>query len=165
MMPQTFKTPEEARNDLLEKTKAWRASFTALAGSKTKEMKEMATTLAGVADSMAAQQSFVFSAQGQQEVEIQSLVSGMDLVARTSDTISSQMTKETEEREKLEKLVMAMEKTVDANERRSRNNLTTSQRMQLDRSQTWIIVRNVRMDVRPETYPDTLWAFEKVTIP
>ncbi len=162
-MPQTFKTPEEARNDLLEKTRSWRASFTALAGSKTKEMKEMATTLTGVVDSMAAQQSFVFTAQAQQEGEIQSLVSGMDLIARTNDTISEQMTKETEEREKLEKIVRNMEKTVDANERRSRTNLTTSQRMQLDRSQTSIIVRNVRQDVRPETYPDTLRAFEKVT--
>ena len=53
-------------------------------------------------------------------------------------------------------------KKVDDNTRRIRENLTTFQCLQLERSQTSIIVRNVKQDVREETYQHMEAAFGKV---
>ena len=48
-------------------------------------------------------------------------------------------------------------------ERRGRSNLTTIQRIQLERAHSSIIVRNLKADTRNETYDDMKRDFEKVT--
>ena len=66
-----FKDLDEARLDLLEKSKQWRASFTVLQASKTSDMKELASTLTGMADTMAGHQSFILTHQKETEEMVQ----------------------------------------------------------------------------------------------
>lgn len=63
----------------------------------------------------------------------------------------------------MEKKLEVTTKTSNNAERVGQKNLTTIQRMQLERAQTGIIVRNLKADVKNETYEDLERCFQKIT--
>ena len=87
----------------------------------------------------------------------------MDIATKTSNILNQQMTEEKELTRPIEKNELATRKLAKEAARRSKTCLTTIQRIQLQRSQTSTIVRNVRSDVAgQETYTETERAFNKV---
>ena len=157
-----YKDLDEARLDLLEKSKQWRASFTALQGNKAVGVKEMATTVSGMAETLTAQQLLVLTKQKETEETMQHLSTGLDITSKTADILNTQMTEEKELTRAIEKKLEAIAKLAKEADRRSRSNLSNTQRLQLERSQNGIIVRNLRAEVRNETYNDMERAFQRV---
>lgn len=162
-MSRTYKDLDEARLDLLEKSKQWRASFTALQSSKTAGVKEIATTVSGVAETLTACQSMILTKQKEMGTTVEHLSTGVDIATKTVEIMNTQMTEEKQLTRTLEKNLDATMKTSKEAERRGKTNLTTIQRIQLERAQSSIIVRNLKADTRNETYDDMERAFEKVT--
>ena len=163
-MPATYKNIDEARRSLLEQSKAWRVTFEALSKDKssTGGTKEVATALSTMVDGVTAQQSFLLANQKAAEEKIDSLGYGVELITKTNEAINATVTEDRDALRHVERNLEATMKKVDDNARRIRGNLTTGQRLQLERSQTSIIVRNVKQDVREETYEHMEAAFGKV---
>ena len=161
-MPATYKNIDEARRSLLKQSKAWRVTFEALSKDKssTGGTKEVATALSTMVDGVTAQQSFLLANQKAAEEKIDSLGYGVELITKTNEAINATVTEDRDALRHVEGNLEATMKKVDDNTRRIRGNLTTCQRLQLERSQTSIIVRNVKQDVREETYQHI--AFGKV---
>ena len=72
-MPLCYKNNVEARADLLQKSKEWRASFNALSSTKTVGLKDMATTMTSMVDCVTSQQNFIHEAMDIQDKRIESL--------------------------------------------------------------------------------------------
>lgn len=119
-MQATYSNIDEARIDLLEKSKALRASFGALLGNKasTTEIKEIATTMTSMVDRVAAQQSFMLATQKSREEKVESLVAGVDLMTRTSETFNTTIVQEKELVREIEKKTDVALKAAEDNTRR-----------------------------------------------
>ena len=122
----------------------------------------MATALSSLVDGVTAQQSFLLTNQKTVEEKIDSLGFGVELITKTNEAINATVTEDRDALRHVERNLEATMKKVDDNARRIRRNLTTCQRLQLERSQTSIIVRNRKQDVREETCQHMEAAFGKV---
>ena len=161
-MPLSYKNNVEARADLLQKSKEWRASFNALSSTKTVGLKDMATTMTSMVDCVTSQQNFIHEAMGIQDKRIKSLDKGVEL----SQRMGNQACGETEENrgriEALEKKTRELQLETELTSRKAKTSLTAAQLIQLERSQNVLIVRGIRPEKREEKYEDMERAFYRM---
>lgn len=159
-MPNSYKTSKEAREDLLEKSRQWRAAFNKLAESKT--MGAMANTVVGVVDSLVAQQSFTHETMETQEDKIRALDKGIELNHRMCNQLSNEKTEDTERILELEKQTKMVQLESTANSKKNKATLNMVHQIQLERTQNVIIIRGAKPLKKEETYDDIEKAAYKV---
>ena len=153
-MPLRFNTPDEARKLVLDESKKWRA---ALEKSKTQKdgAKDIATTMVAATDVIVSTQFFALDAisgvQAEQEVMkegVEKTAEAVDMLSKEHDQIQLVVNDAEKERE-------AMSKGSDRAAAKMKATQNAMYRMQLERSQSVIIIRNLApITANRETYED-----------
>ena len=153
-MPLRFNTPDEARKPVLDESKKWRA---ALEKYKTQKegAKEIASTMVAATDVIVSTQVFTLDAiagvQAEQEVMREGMdktAEAVDMLAKEHDQIQLAVNDSEKERE-------AMSKGSEKAAVKVRATQHALYKLQLERSQSVIIIRNLApITSNRETYED-----------
>ena len=154
-MPLKFANTDEARKVVLDESKKWR---TALEKARTSKegAKELATTMVAATDTLVSAQAFTLDVLTGVQIEQGAIKEGLDHANKAMDMLSTEHNTIREAVNQQEKEQESTSKEAEKAVVKAKATQNALHRLQLERSQTVVIVRNLA-PLRPAKSRMMIW--------